>query len=290
MEKSLDRAKVLIEALPYIKTFWGQTVVIKYGGAAMVDEDLARAFALDIVLLRFVGMKPVIVHGGGPEITTLMEKLGKGVEFVEGHRVTDAETRDIALMILAGKLNKEIVSLINGQGGKALAVGLSGVDGGLIEAQKLTTTNKIDLGFTGRVAGVNPKIITTLDEAGFIPVIAPLGVDPDGATYNINADLVAGELAASLQANKLIFLTDTRGILKNPEDDDSLISSIRANRISELFEKGYITGGMIPKLRACEHAVQSGVEKAHIIDGRVHHSLLLEIFTDKGIGTQITNR
>lgn len=287
MEKSLDRAKVLIEALPYIKTFWGQTVVIKYGGAAMVDEELARAFALDIVLLRFVGMKPVIVHGGGPEITTLMEKLGKGVEFVEGHRVTDAETRDIALMILAGKLNKEIVSLINGQGSKALAVGLSGVDGGLIEAQKLITPDKIDLGFTGQVVRVNPKIITTLDEAGFIPVIAPLGVDSDGARYNINADSVAGELAVALQASKLIFLTDTRGILKDPEDENSLISSVRSSRISELFEKGYITGGMIPKLKACQQAVQSGVEKAHIIDGRVHHSLLLEIFTDKGIGTQV---
>lgn len=287
MEKSLDRAKVLIEALPYIKTFWGQTVVIKYGGAAMVDEELARTFALDIVLLRFVGMKPVIVHGGGPEITTLMEKLGKGVEFVEGHRVTDAETRDIALMILAGKLNKEIVSLINGQGGKALAVGLSGVDGGLIEAQKMTTTAKIDLGFTGQVARVNPKIITTLDEAGFIPVIAPLGVDSDGARYNINADSVAGKLATSLKASKLIFLTDTRGILKDPEDENSLISSVRSSRISELFEKGYITGGMIPKLKACQQAVQSGVKKAHIIDGRVHHSLLLEIFTDKGIGTQV---
>jgi acetylglutamate kinase len=272
------RSKVLIEALPYIKTFWGKTIVIKYGGSAMVEEGLKDGFARDVVLLKYVGMRPVIVHGGGPQITSLMERMGKKAEFVNGHRVTDSETMEIVEMVLCGKVNKEIVNMINRHGAKA--VGLSGVDGGLIQVTK----HKEEIGLVGDVKQIDPGIIDSLDQEGFVPVIASLGVGEDDRRYNVNADLVAGEMASSLKAIKLVILTDIKGILDKREN---LISTIRVEEIEGLIEEGVVSGGMIPKLRACEIALRGGVKKAHIIDGRIHHSLLLELFTDEGIGTQV---
>jgi acetylglutamate kinase len=272
------RSKVLIEALPYIKTFWGKTLVIKYGGSAMVEEGLKDGFARDVVLLKYVGMRPVIVHGGGPQITSLMERMGKKAEFVNGHRVTDSETMEIVEMVLCGKVNKEIVNMINRHGAKA--VGLSGVDGGLIQVTK----HKEEIGLVGDVKQIDPGIIDSLDQEGFVPVIASLGVGEDDRRYNVNADLVAGEMASSLKAIKLVILTDIKGILDKREN---LISTIRVEEIEGLIEEGVVSGGMIPKLRACEIALRGGVKKAHIIDGRIHHSLLLELFTDEGIGTQV---
>ena len=292
MEKLIEKAMTLIEAMPYMQTFRGKTFVIKYGGNAMIDEKLKHSFAQDVVLLRFIGINPVIVHGGGPQIGTTMERMGKKPTFVSGQRVTDEETMDIVEMVLGGKVNKEIVNLINQAGGKA--VGLTGKDGGLIQAKKLKMTKKseetgeteiIDIGLVGEVTEVRPGALEALDKGGFIPVIAPVGVGAHGETYNINADLVAGAVAGALKAEKLILLTDQSGIL---DKDKNLISSLNKKKVEDLVHKGTIGGGMLPKTRSCFEALEAGCAKVHIIDGRVPHALLLEIFTQSGIGTEIT--
>ena len=285
-------AEVLIEALPYIRRFYDRQIVIKYGGAAMEDDALIHSVMQDIVLMKYVGIRPIIVHGGGPRITTWMDKIGKVPEFVQGLRVTDAETIEIAEMVL-GSINKEIVSRINQHGGKA--IGLSGKDANLVLAEKqetqLTDENgqeiDVDLGFVGKIIGVNTESITALDKAGYIPVITPIGVGVDGQTYNINADTMAGEIASAFQAEKLIVLTDTRGILRDLSDDNSLIPTIRIREVDQFVKEGCIAGGMLPKVEACTTALIGGVYKTHIIDGRIPHSLLLEVFTEGGIGTEI---
>ena len=281
LQESIGKADVLIEALKYIKQFYGKTIVIKYGGHAMIDEDLKEKVILDIVLMKYIGMNPVVVHGGGPEITEVMDKMGKKSEFVKGLRVTDAETMEIVEMVL-GRINKGLVALINEHGAKA--VGLSGKDAGLISAEKCKAD--VDLGFVGDVTEIDPTIINVLDREGFIPVISSIGTC-DGDTYNINADLVAGEIAAALKAEKLIMLTDVRGIMRDPKDEKTLISTIKVSEVDKLENEGIISGGMLPKVEACEIALRGGVKKTHIIDGRISHSILLEIFTDSGIGTQI---
>ncbi|OIP43797.1 acetylglutamate kinase [Candidatus Desantisbacteria bacterium CG2_30_40_21] len=281
MKDLILRVNTLIEALPYIKEFYGKTLVIKYGGAAMTDESLKHSFAQDIVLLKFVGMRPIVVHGGGPEITNIMEKMGKSSEFIDGKRVTDEETMEIVEMVLSGKINKEIVALINHHGGNA--VGLSGTDGTMIEARKLHES----LGLVGEVQAINPQIINTLDEAGFIPVIAPVGIGENSKKYNINADTSAAAIAVALNAYKFIFLTDTPGILRDANNMDSLIPTIRVNEIDDLIKTGVVNGGMIPKIEAIKEAAISGVDKAHIIDGRLPHALLLELLTNAGIGTEV---
>ena len=292
MEKSIAKAKVLIESLPYIREFNEKTVVIKYGGHAMVDEELKRNFALDVILMKYIGLNPVIVHGGGPQINRFLEKMQVTPNYIQGMRVTDGETMDVVEMVLVGKVNKEIVGLINHCGGKA--VGLSGRDGDLVQARKMRIHSKsddanrppelIDLGRVGEVTRVNPDILQTLDSRDFIPVIAPVGVGEDGQAFNINADLVAGAIAAELGAVKLILLTDVEGV-KNSEGD--LLSTIRQDEIEALIDRGVIGGGMIPKVRCCQAALDGGVTKTHIIDGRREHAVLLEIFTPEGVGTEI---
>ncbi len=285
-------AEVLIEALPYIRHFYDRQIVIKYGGAAMDDETLIQSVMQDIVLMKYVGIRPIIVHGGGPRITAWMDRVGKVPEFVQGLRVTDAETVEIAEMVL-GSINKDIVSHINLHGGKA--IGLSGKDANLILAEKqhtqITDENgqeiDVDLGFVGKIIGVNTESVTTLDKGGYVPVIAPIGVGVDGQTYNINADTMAGEVASAFQAEKLIMLTDTRGILRDLSDDTSLIPTIRMREVDALVKDGCIAGGMLPKVEACTTALMGGVYKTHIIDGRIPHSLLLEVFTEGGVGTEI---
>lgn len=290
-DKALDFARVLTEALPYIQRFHGKTVVIKYGGNAMVDADLKRAFARDVVLLKLVGINPVIVHGGGPQISDLLERIGKKSEFIDGMRVTDRETMDIVEMVLGGLVNKDIVNLINGHSGRA--VGLSGKDGGMIRARRMTLERSdpeaqapeiIDLGHVGEVEHVDPEVVKTLDEQQFIPVIAPIGVGVDGHTYNINADTVAGKLAITLGAEKLILLTNTVGVL---DRGGALLTGLSAADVERCIADGAIGGGMVPKVRCALDAVNSGVRGAHIIDGRVRHAVLLEIFTDSGVGTLI---
>ncbi len=292
MEKSIAKAKVLIESLPYIREFNEKTVVIKYGGHAMVDEELKKNFALDIILMKYIGLNPVIVHGGGPQINRFLEKMQITPSYIQGMRVTDGETMDVVEMVLVGKVNKEIVGLINHCGGKA--VGLSGRDGDLVQARKMRIHSKsddanrppelIDLGRVGEVTRINPDILQTLDSQDFIPVIAPVGVGEDGQAFNINADLVAGAIAAELGAVKLILLTDVEGV-KNSEGD--LLSTIHRDEIETLIDQGVIGGGMIPKVRCCQAALDGGVTKTHIIDGRREHAVLLEIFTPEGIGTEI---
>ena len=285
-------AEVLIEALPYIRHFYDRQIVIKYGGAAMEDDTLIHSVMQDIVLMKYVGIRPIIVHGGGPRITTWMDKIGKVPEFVQGLRVTDAETVEIAEMVL-GSINKEIVSRINQHGGKA--IGLSGKDANLVLAEKQETqvTDEngqeidVDLGFVGKIIGINTESVTALDKGGYIPVITPIGVGVDGQTYNINADTMAGEIASAFQAEKLIMLTDTRGILRDLSDDASLMPTIRMREVDEFIKEGFIAGGMLPKVEACTTALIGGVYKTHIIDGRIPHSLLLEIFTEGGVGTEI---
>ena len=285
-------AEVLIEALPYIRRFYDRRIVIKYGGAAMEDEALIHSVMQDLVLMKYVGIRPIIVHGGGPRITAWMDKIGKVPEFVQGLRVTDAETVEIAEMVL-GLINKEIVSRINQHGGKA--IGLSGKDANLILAEKQETQvpdengqlTDVDLGFVGKIIGVNTESITALDRADYIPIIAPIGIGVDGQTYNINADTMAGEIASAFQAEKLIVLTDTLGILRDLSDTASLMPTIRMREIDPLIEEGLIGGGMLPKVEACTTALMGGVYKTHIIDGRIPHSLLLEVFTEGGIGTEI---
>lgn len=282
------KAEVLIEALPYIKRFYGKTIVVKYGGNAMTDIALQEDFAEDIVLLKLIGMNPVVVHGGGPQINALLEKIGKKGEFIQGMRVTDDETLDVVEMVLGGLVNQEIVTLINKAGGKA--VGLTGKDGQFIRARKLKLTSqdnkrkKIDVGLVGEVVSIDPGIIQLLDQQDFIPVIAPLGVDEDGTAYNINADVVAGKLAITLQAEKLILLTNIKGVL---DKEGNVIHNITASKIQDLVKDGTISGGMIPKIDFALDAVKSGVKSAHIIDGRVEHALLLEVLTNDGSGTAI---
>jgi acetylglutamate kinase len=283
---------VLTEALPYIRRFKGKTIVVKYGGNAMIDERLKNSFARDIVLLKLVGINPVVVHGGGPQIGNLLQRLGKTSEFVQGMRVTDAETMDVVEMVLGGLVNKEIVNLINRQGGAA--VGLSGKDGDLIRARKIRMSQPqsdapelIDLGHVGEVASIDPAVVDMLVNSDFIPVIAPIGVGEDGCSYNINADLVAGKMAEVLKAEKLILLTNTQGILGK---DGVLLTGLSLKEVDALIGDGTISGGMIPKVRCAMDALRGGVNSAHIIDGRVDHAVLLELFTDQGIGTLLLRR
>ncbi len=284
-------ARVLTEALPYIRQFQGKTIVIKYGGNAMVDEQLKRSFAQDVILLKTVGVNPVVVHGGGPQISALLKRLGKESQFIDGMRITDSETMDIVEMVLGGLVNKEIVHLINSLGGRA--VGLTGKDGDLIHARKLHVTRDdpllqqseiIDYGHVGEVESIDPRIVQLLDSEAFIPVIAPIGVGKDGATYNINSDLVAAGLATTLDAEKLILLTNTPGVL---DQEGRLIKVMKANSVKPLYEDRTIHGGMIPKVDCALDAILAGVRTSSIIDGRLPHALLLELFTDTGLGTQI---
>jgi acetylglutamate kinase len=277
-----QRAEVLVEALPYIQRFRGRVVVVKYGGNAMVDPALAASFAEDVVLMHSVGIRPVVVHGGGPQISDLMERLGMVPEFRDGHRVTDAETVDIARMVLVGKVNREIVSAINVHG--PIAVGVSGEDAGLIRAE----ARHPDLGFVGDVEAVNPSILERLLAEDLIPVVSTIGADASGQAYNINADAVAGALAEALHAEKVVYLTDVEGLLADLDDAGSLISRIDAKAQQAMVEDGTLTGGMIPKIAACLHAVEGGVGSAHLLDGRLPHVVLLELFSDAGVGTMIT--
>ena len=281
-----QRVEILLEALPYIREFRGKSVIIKYGGAAMEQADLKESFALDVILLHLVGINPIIVHGGGPQIGALMKKLGKEPQFVGGMRVTDAETVEIVEMVLVGKINKEIVGLINLHGGRA--VGLSGKDGDLLRARKrlhrTPSGEEIDIGLVGAVEHVNAEPIRLLEDQGFVPVIAPVGVGEHGETYNINADLVAGEIAASLGAEKLIHLTDVQGI---KDGDGRFVSTLSRKEAEHLVQAGVIDGGMLPKVESALRALEGGTAKAHIIDGRVPHAILLELFTREGIGTEI---
>jgi acetylglutamate kinase len=285
MKRAIKTADVLVEALPYIRAFAGKTVVVKYGGKAMVESSLKERFAEDIALMKYVGMHPVIVHGGGPQISEMMKRLGKEPTFVRGIRVTDAETIGIVEMVLGGVINPEIVALINRHGGRA--VGLTGKDGPLLIAKPLRGSAKepgVDLGLVGEVDGVDPGVLKGLEEARFIPVIAPIAGGIDGKTYNVNADSAAGAIAAALRAEKLLLLTDVPGIL---DAKKRLIPTITKKETQQLIRKGTIASGMIPKVQACLDALEGGVVKAHIIDGRTPHALLLELFTDKGIGTEI---
>jgi acetylglutamate kinase len=291
MGNPIDKATVLVEALPYIQRFYNKTIVIKYGGSTMEEEKVRRNFALDIVLLKYIGINPVIVHGGGPQIGDLLTRIGKKSQFVEGMRVTDGETMDVVEMVLVGKVNKEIVAMINQQGGKA--VGLSGKDGRLIVAKKLRLTKSrgldeapelIDIGMVGEVKEINPGVIEALKKENFIPVIAPVGVGEEGETYNINADLVAGKVASALKAEKLILLTDVEGV---KDEKKHLIPTLDTKTAKRLIAQKVISSGMIPKVNCCLNALEEGVTKTHIIDGRMEHAILLEIFTDVGIGTQI---
>ena len=293
-ERAHKIADVLIEALPYIRRFRGKTMVIKYGGNAMVDDALKHGFARDVVLMKLVGVNPVIVHGGGPQIGSLLGRLGKDSVFVQGMRVTDSETMDVVEMVLGGLVNKEIVNLINRHGGSA--VGLTGKDGDLIRARKLVLRRDapelaepeiIDLGHVGEVQSIDVGVVNMLVQGDFIPVIAPIGVGDDGRSYNINADLVAGKLAEVLQAEKLLLLTNTPGLL-DPQGE--LIAELDVGRVEELIRQGVITGGMLPKVRCAVEAVQAGVRSAHIIDGRVEHAVMLDLFTDEGVGTLIRRR
>jgi acetylglutamate kinase len=277
-----ERASVLVEALPYIQRFRGATVVVKYGGNAMVDPGLARTFAEDVVLMRAVGLRPVVVHGGGPQINQVMAKLGKEPEFREGLRVTDAETVEIARMVLVGKVNRDIVGAINLHG--PLAVGLAGEDAGLI----LANARNPELGFVGDVHAVHPALVDSLVGQHLIPVISTIGADATGQPYNINADTVAGAIAQAVGAEKVLFLTDVEGLLADLHDPSSLISQIHADELQAMLDRGELTGGMIPKIAACLHAVRNGVGSAHLLDGRVPHVVLLELFSDEGIGTMIT--
>ena len=288
LSKARQKAAILAEALPYIRRFHGKTVVVKYGGNAMTDEALKRGFAHDVVLLRLVGINVVMVHGGGPQIEELLSKVGKKGEFIQGMRVTDAETMDIVEMVLAGKVNKEIVELVNHAGGKA--VGLTGQDGGLIRARKLMLPSTeqpdqaLDIGQVGEIASVDPEIIRSLLKEGFTPVIAPIGSGEEGETYNINADLVAGKIAEILKAEKLVLMTNTPGVL---DKSGNLLTGLTAKEIDGLFADGTLSGGMLPKISSALDAAKSGVQSVHIIDGRVPNSLLLEILTSEGVGTMI---
>ena len=290
----MERVNILVEALPYIKQFYNKKVMIKYGGHAMVDEDAMASTASDTVLLKYVGMQPIVVHGGGPEITRSMEKLGKEPKFIKGLRVTDEETMAIVKMVLVGQINTDIVSQICFHEGKG--VGLSGKDNKLIQAckkihkikdEETGEIEEIDLGLVGEIKKINPEILELYTENEFIPVVSPIGIAEDGTTLNLNADTVAGAIAGEMDAEKLIILTDVPGVLRDPEDPSTLIQRIHIDEIPSLIEEGVITGGMIPKIETCVEALNNGVKSAHILDGRIKHTLLLEIFTKEGIGTMI---
>ncbi|MEW6328355.1 MAG: acetylglutamate kinase [Thermodesulfobacteriota bacterium] len=291
MKKWVEKARVLIEALPYIQTFYGKTVVIKYGGHAMVNDHLKQSFAQDVVLMRYIGLRPIVVHGGGPQISEVLKRMGIRSTFVQGLRVTDSKTMSVVEMVLGGKVNKEIVTLINQSGGRA--VGLGGKDGRLLQAKKMRVYQSrgedlppeiIDAGMIGEITAVDAAVLKALEDSQFIPVIAPIGVGAEGESYNINADLVAGAVAGALKAAKLILLTDVPGVL---DKDGNLVQSLTTEQAGKMLADGFITGGMIPKVNCCLKALTEGVEKAHIIDGRIEHAVLLEIFTQSGVGTQV---
>ena len=293
MEKFIEKANTLIEAIPYIRNFYGKTFVIKYGGNAMIDEDLKENFALDIILLKFIGINPVIVHGGGPQIGSFLKKIGKDTKFFEGYRITDDETMDVVEMVLGGIINKSIVALINKHGGKA--IGLTGKDGNFIKATKMVMKKKkpdknntelIDLGRVGEIEEIDPTVIDAIDKS-FIPVIAPIGVDCHGSSLNINADLVAGAIAWALKAEKLVLLTDVEGIM---DRKNNLIRTLTEKQVKKLIKEEVIKGGMLPKVKCCLEALDQGVSKVHMVDGRVKHALLLEIFTNTGVGTEIVRK
>ncbi|HEY2989938.1 MAG TPA: acetylglutamate kinase [Candidatus Binatia bacterium] len=293
MEKFIEKAEVLMESLPFIRRFYGKTFVIKYGGSAMADEELKDSFAQDVVLLKYVGINPVVVHGGGPQINEMLKKMGTPSQFVRGMRVTDQQTMDVVEMVLVGKINKEIVTLINQHGG--MAVGLSGKDGQLILARKMNMAvssngeppETVDIGMVGEIVGIDPTVINSLDENKFIPVIAPVGVGKKGETYNINADLVAGQIAEALRAEKLLLMTDVEGV---KDKKGELLSTLKTNQARKLIEDGVVGEGMIPKVECCIEALKGGVVKTHIIDGRVKHAILLEIFTKAGVGTEVVRK
>jgi len=291
MKEWVEKARVLIEALPYIQTFYGKTVVIKYGGHAMVNDHLKKSFAQDVVLMRYIGLRPIVIHGGGPQIGEVLKRMGIQSTFVQGLRVTDSETMSVVEMVLGGKVNKEIVTLINQSGGRA--VGLGGKDGRLLQAKKMHVYQSrgedlppeiIDAGMIGEITAVDAAVLKALEDSQFIPVIAPIGVGAEGESYNINADLVAGAVAGALKAAKLILLTDVPGVL---DKDGELVQSLTTEQAGKMLSDGFITGGMIPKVNCCLKALTEGVEKAHIIDGRIEHAVLLEIFTQSGVGTQV---
>lgn len=286
MQDLYEKADILMEALPYIQRLWGKHVVVKYGGNAMKDEKIIHTIMQDVTLLKYVGVNPIVIHGGGPEINTMLEKLNIKSEFHNGTRITSAETMEVVEMVLAGKVNKNVVSMINSMGAKA--IGLSGKDANLIKAKKKISADGVDLGFVGDVVSINTKLLLELTSTGYIPVIAPIGFGDDGNSYNINADIVAGEIAAAVKAEKLMFLTDVDGVRMNPEDKETLISIIEVDHIYRLIEQKIIKGGMIPKVMGCIKGIEQGVSKTHIVDGTLPHSIILEIFTDKGIGTMVT--
>lgn len=287
MQELIKKAEVLIEALPYIRQFFGKTVLIKYGGAAMLDPALRASTIQDVVLMRYVGMNPIIVHGGGPAINSMLKRLDIQSHFTaQGLRVTDSATMEVVEMMLAGSVNKDIVNLINCAGGEA--VGLCGKDGRMLYARKKLAEGGEDLGQVGEITSVNTRVLTALCESGMIPVVAPIATDEEGGTWNINADTAAGDIAAAVQAEKLVFLTDTPGLLREVKNPETLIKQVHVSEVERLKEQGIIAGGMVPKVEACIKALNHGVRRTHIIDGRVPHSMLLEIFTDKGMGSLVT--
>ena len=294
MVSNLQKAKILVNALPYIKKYYGQTIVIKYGGSAMVDKTARKQFIKDVVLMKYIGINPVIVHGGGPEINEMLQKIGKESKFIAGNRVTDEETVEIVEMVLSGKVNKGIVADINKYGGKA--IGISGKDDNMIlvrqkyieeKSENSEETKKIDIGFVGEIENINTEIIKVLEKSDYIPVISSIGTDKNGQTYNINADYVAGEIAGKLNADRMIFLTDVDGILLDYHDKQTLIDEIDVYHVNKLIEKGIINGGMLPKVNTCLKAIEKGVENVIILNGKLEHSLLLELFTEEGAGTLI---
>ena len=294
MVSNLQTAKILVNALPYIKKYYGQTIVIKYGGSAMVDKTARKQFIKDVVLMKYIGINPVIVHGGGPEINEMLQKIGKESKFIAGNRVTDEETVEIVEMVLSGKVNKGIVADINKYGGKA--IGISGKDDNMIlvrqkyieeKSENSEETKKIDIGFVGEIENINTEIIKVLEKSDYIPVISSIGTDKNGQTYNINADYVAGEIAGKLNADRMIFLTDVDGILLDYHDKQTLIDEIDVYHVNKLIEKGIISGGMLPKVNTCLKAIEKGVENVIILNGKLEHSLLLELFTEEGAGTLI---
>ena len=284
MSENIEKASVLTEALPFIQKFYGKTIVIKYGGSALINPEIKETIIKDIALMKMVGMKPVIVHGGGPDINAFLKRLEIESKFIDGLRVTDEETMKVVEMVLSGKLNKQIVTDIELQGVKA--VGMSGKDGGMVKAKKIVK-NDIDYGYVGEIISVDPKLLQSLIDTDFIPVIAPIGKGEDGTSYNINADYMAVAIAGSLKAEKLVFLTDVEGVMKDINDPDSLMSFIKVDEVQKLIDDGIISGGMIPKVECCTEAVNEGVRNVHILDGRVQHCLILELFTPNGIGTMI---
>jgi acetylglutamate kinase len=286
MDTLIKNANILLEALPYIQVLSGKTIVIKYGGNAMLEDQVTRTIMQDITLLKYVGMNPIVVHGGGPEINTLLKRLDIPTSFAGGYRVTGAEAMEAVQMVLTGKINKDIVASLNAMDGKA--IGLCGIDAGLIRCTKAPPIGGEDLGFVGQIESIDTRLIKLLADDQFIPVIAPVGVDKDGHSYNINADTVAGELAAALQAEKLIFLTDVDGIRKDRDDPSTLIPVITVGETYDAIESGMIEGGMIPKVLGCIHAIKKGVKRTHILNGTIPHPIVLEIFTDRGIGTMVT--